>query len=395
MPMKNLSLKSKFLKEALTLKINEKAQFLKKEGKKVYFFSIGDPDFSTPEEIKNRGIEAIKNNFTKYTAGAGILPLREEISKDIEKRLGIKYKPEEIVVTVGGKFAIASSILAICDKDDEVIILSPYFPSYLEMVYIAGGVPKIIKLKEKERFVLKPEILEKSIGKKTKALLLNSPHNPTGVVLRKDELKEISKICEKKDIFIISDEVYSQLLFDGKEHFSIASFKEAFKRTFLIDSFSKTYCMTGWRVGYCAAPLKLSKTVSAIQSHMNSSTSAISQYAALYALKMENKKLKEMLKSFEERRDIMVESLNKIENISFIKPEGAFYIFINVKNYLKGNKKSFDLSLYLLENFGVATMPGSSFGMEGYIRLSFAVSKEDIIEGVKKLKEGLNCSLKP
>ncbi len=391
--MKKLSLKCKFLKEALTLRINEKAQNLKKEGKKVYFFSIGEPDFNTPEEIKNKGIEAIKINFTKYTAGAGMLPLREEISKDIEKRLGLKYKPEEIVVTVGGKFAIASSLLAICDKGDEIIILSPYFPSYLEMVYISGGIPKIIKLKEKERFVLKPEVLEKTIGKKTKALLLNSPHNPTGIVLRKEELKEISRICAKKGIFIISDEVYSSLVFDGIKHISIASFKESFERTFLIDSFSKTYCMTGWRVGYCAAPLKLSKQVSAIQSHMNSSTSAISQYAALYALKMGDKEIKEMLKSFEERRDIMAECLNKIEKISFVKPEGAFYIFVNVKNYLKRNKNSFDLSLYLIENFGIATMPGSAFGMEGYIRLSFATSKEEIIEGIKILKEGLNCFL--
>lgn len=391
--MKKLSLKCKFLKEALTLRINERAQNLKKEGKKVYFFSIGEPDFNTPDEIKNKGIEAIKINFTKYTAGAGILPLREEISKDIEKRLGIKYKPEEIVVTVGGKFAIAASILAICDKGDEIIILSPYFPSYLEMVYIAGGIPKIIKLKEKERFVLRPEVLEKAIGKKTKALLLNSPHNPTGIVLRKEELKEISRICAKKDIFIISDEVYSSLVFDGIKHISIASFKESFERTFLIDSFSKTYCMTGWRVGYCAAPLKLSKSVSAIQSHMNSSTSAISQYAALYALKMGDKEIKEMLKNFEERRNIMIECLNKIEKLSFVKPESAFYIFVNVKNYLKRNKSSFDLSLYLIENFGIATMPGSAFGMEGYLRLSFATSKEEIIEGIKILKEGLNCFL--
>lgn len=387
--MKKLSSKCKFLKEALTLKINERAHSLKKEGKKVYFFSIGEPDFPTPDEIKEKGIEAIKNNFTKYTPGAGILPLREEISRDIEKRLGIKYKTEEIVVTVGGKFAIAAAVLAICDKGDEILIPAPYFPSYLEIVYIAGGIPKIIKLKEKERFVLNPEELLKKINKKTKGIILNSPHNPTGVVYSKEELEEILNVCIKKDIFIISDEVYSQLLFDGKKHISIASLKKGFERTFLVDSFSKTYCMTGWRVGFCAAPLKLSRAVAAIQSHMNSSTSAISQYAANYALKMDNQKLKEMLKSFQERRDVMVEELKKIEKLSFIIPEGAFYIFVNVRKFLKGNKKSFDLSLFLLENFGIATMPGSSFGTEGYIRLSFAVSKEDIIEGIKILKEGL------
>lgn len=387
--MKKLSSKCKFLKEALTLKINERAHSLKKEGKKVYFFSIGEPDFPTPDEIKEKGIEAIKNNFTKYTPGAGILPLREEISRDIEKRLGIKYKPEEIVVTVGGKFAIAASVLAICDKGDEILIPEPYFPSYLEMVYIAGGIPEIIKLKEKERFVINPEELLKKINKKTKGIILNSPHNPTGVVYTKEELEEILKVCIRKNIFIISDEVYSQLIFDNKKHISIASLKNGFERTFLIDSFSKTYCMTGWRVGYCAAPLKLSGAVAAIQSHMNSSTSAISQYAANYALKMDNQKLKEMLQSFQERRDVMVEELKKIEKLSFIIPEGAFYIFVNVKNFLKGNKKSFDLSLFLLENYYIATMPGSAFGTEGYIRLSFAVSKEDIVEGIKKLKEGL------
>lgn len=387
--MKNLSSKCKYLKEALTLKINERAHSLKKEGKKVYFFSIGEPDFPTPDFIKEKGIEAIKNNFTKYAPGAGILPLRKEISRDIEKRIGIKYRPEEIVVTVGGKFAIAAAILAICDKEDEIIIPAPYFPSYLEMVYISNGIPKILKLKERDGFKINVKDLERIITKKTKALLLNSPHNPTGIVYEKEELEEILRICIKKNIFIISDEVYSQLLFDGKKHISIASLKGGFERTFLIDSFSKTYCMTGWRVGYCAAPLKLSSAVSAIQSHMNSSTSSISQYAAIYALRMENEELKNMLLSFEERRNVMIEELKKIENISFIKPEGAFYIFINVKKYLKGNKKSFDLSLNLLENYGIATMPGIAFGTEGYIRLSFAISKEDIIEGIKKLKEGL------
>lgn len=392
--MKNLSSKCKYLKEALTLKLNEMANNLKKEGKKVFSFSIGEPDFPTPDEIKEKGIEAIKNNFTKYTPGAGIISLREEISKDIEKRHGIKYNPEQIVVTVGGKFAIAAAILAVCDKGDEIIIPSPYFPSYLEMVYIAGGIPKIIKLKEEERFILNPRELLKNIKKKTKTIILNTPHNPTGVLYKKEELEEILNICIKKDIFIISDEVYSQLVFDGKKHISIASLKGGYERTFLIDSFSKTYCMTGWRVGYCASTLNLSKAISAIQSHLNSSTSAISQYAAIYALKMEDKKIFQMLKCFEERRDVMVEELNKIENVSFIKPEGAFYIFLNVKNYLKGNKSSYDLSLYLLENYGVSTMPGSSFGEEGYLRLSFAISKEDIVEGIKKLKEGLCNFLK-
>lgn len=389
MPMKKLSSKCKYLKEALTLKINEKAHQLKKEGKKVFLFSIGEPDFNTPDEIKEKGIEAIKNNFTKYTPGAGIMVLRQEISKDLEKRLGIRYKPEEIVVTVGGKFAIAAAILSICDKGDEIIIPSPYFPSYLEMVHISGGTPKVLKLKEKDGFKINIKELEKTITNKTKALIINSPHNPAGVIYHKDELENILKISKKKGIFIISDEVYSQLLFDGERHISIASLKGGFERTFLVDSFSKTYCMTGFRIGYCAAPSKLSMAVSAIQSHMNSSTSAISQYAATYALKMGGEKIREMLKSFEERRNVMVEELNKIKNISFIVPKGAFYIFINIRKYLKGNKKSFDLSLYLLEKFGVATMPGSAFGTEGYIRLSFAVSKEDIIEGVKKLKEGL------
>lgn len=391
--MKKLSNKCKYLKEALTLKINERAHQLKKEGKKVFFFSIGEPDFHTPDFIKEKGIEAIKQNFTKYTPGAGINPLREEISKVIKERLGIYYKPEEIVVTVGGKFAIASAILAICDKGEEVLIPVPYFPSYIEMVYIAGGIPKLIKLKENDGFVLKPEALEKAITKKTKGLILNSPHNPTGAVYSKEELYEISKIALKKDIFIISDEVYSQLLFDGLKHVSICSFKETFNRTFLIDSFSKTYSMTGWRVGFCAAPLKLSKAISSIQSHMNSSTSSISQYASLYALRMGKDEINDMVKSFEERRNIMVKELKKIPEISFITPKGAFYIFLNVKNYLKRNKSSFDLSYYLLEKKGVATMPGSSFGMEGYIRLSFAISEEDIIAGVNKLKEGLNCFL--
>ncbi len=387
--MKKLSKKTKHLKEALTLKINEKAHQLKREGKRVFFFSIGEPDFHTPDFIKQRGIEAINENFTKYAPGAGISPLREEISRDIKKRLGIYYQPEEIVVTVGGKFAISAAILAICDKDDEIIIPAPFFPSYLEMVYLAQGIPKIIKLKEKDGFILKPEDLEKVITKKTKGLILNSPHNPTGVVYSKDELYKIAKIALKKDIFIISDEVYSQLLFDGLEHISIASFKETFNRTFLIDSFSKTYCMTGWRIGYCAAPKNLSEKVAAIQSHMNSSTSSISQYAALYALKMERDLIDKMVSSFEERRNVMVEELKKIPNISFINPKGAFYIFVNVKNYLKGNKTSYDLSYHLLESKNVATMPGSAFGYENFIRLSFAISKEDIIEGIQKLKEGL------
>ena len=378
--------------EALTLRIAARAKELSKQGRKVFFFSIGEPDFPTPRAIKDKGIEAIETDFTKYTAGSGIPELRKAISADLTGRLGLPYAPDEIAVTIGGKFAIAAAVLASCDPGDEVIVPLPCFPSYFDQVRLAQAVPVAVTPEEGNGFRLTRAQLDAACTPRTKLLLLNTPHNPTGVVYSREDLAPLAAFIRETGIYAVADEVYEQLLFGGLRHASLAAFPEIRDQVFLVNSFSKTYCMTGWRIGYCAAAKPLSAAVSAVQSHMNSSANSIAQWAAVGALEGSQKPVTDMHAVFERRRDQMVDLASRIPDISFPKPDGAFYLFINITKYLGGKaRNSYEASMHLLENFGLAVMPGSAFGTEGYIRLSYAVSDDDIRDGLRILRDGLEA----
>jgi len=390
--MKSLSKRMDHVSEALTLKINARAKELAGQGRTVFFFSIGEPDFPTPRNIKNAAIAAIEGDFTKYTAGAGIPELRRAIARDLNDRLKLPYAADQVAVTIGGKFAIAAAVLAACDPGDQVLIPLPCFPSYIDQVHLAMAEPVLIPAAEENAFKVRLSDLESRLTPRTKLLLLNSPHNPTGVVYSKADLEPLVDFIRETGIFVVADEVYERLLFGGLRHVSLASFPEIFDQTFLVNSFSKTYCMTGWRIGYCAAPQRLSAAVAGIQSHMNSSANSIAQKAAVEALSGDQTQVEAMVRVFERRRDLMVELASGIEGLSFPRPDGAFYLWLNVTRHFTGRvRNSYELSMHLLENFGVAAMPGSAFGTEGYIRLSYAVSDADIRGGLQKLKEGLEA----
>jgi aspartate aminotransferase len=378
--------------EALTLRIAARARELSKMGRKVFFFSIGEPDFPTPRAIKDKGIEAIETDFTKYTAGSGIPELRQAISADLKGRLGLDYAPDEIAVTIGGKFAIAAAVLASCDPGDEVIVPLPCFPSYFDQARLAQAVPVPVTPEEANGFRLTRAHLEAAFTPRTKLLLLNTPHNPTGVVYSRDDLAPLAAFIRESGIYAVADEVYERLLFGGLQHASLASFPEIRDQVFLVNSFSKTYCMTGWRIGYCAAPKALSSAVAAVQSHMNSSANSIAQWAGVGALEGSQKPVDDMRAVFERRRDLMVGLASAIPDITFPRPDGAFYLFLNITRYLGGRaQNSYEASMHLLENHGLAVMPGSAFGTEGFIRLSYAVSDDDIRDGMRILKDGLQA----
>jgi aspartate aminotransferase len=390
--MKSLSKRMDHVSEALTLRIAARAKELSKQGRKVFFFSIGEPDFPTPRAIKDKGIEAIETDFTKYTAGSGIPELRKAISADLTGRLGLPYAPEEIAVTIGGKFAIAAAVLASCDPGDEVVIPLPCFPSYFDQARLAQAIPVPVTPSEENGFRLTRSQLEAVCTPRTKMLLLNTPHNPTGVVYSREDLAPLAAFIKESGIYAVADEVYERLIFGGQRHASLASFPEIRDQVFLVNSFSKTYCMTGWRIGYCAAPKALSSAVAAVQSHMNSSANSIAQWAAVGALEGSQEPVDRMLAVFERRRDLMVELASTIPDITFPRPDGAFYLFINITRYLGGRaRNSFEAAMYLLEEHGLAVMPGSAFGTEGFIRLSYAVSDEDIRNGMQELKSGLEA----
>jgi len=390
--MKALSKRMEHVSEALTLRINARAKELAGQGRKIYFFSIGEPDFPTPRNIKDAGIRAINADFTKYTAGAGIPELRRAIARDLQDRLALPYAPGQIAVTIGGKFAIAAAVLAACDPGDELLIPTPCFPSYIDQARLAQAVPTLIPAREEEGFKIRRQDLDAHLTSRTKMLILNTPHNPTGVVYSYEDLRPIANFIRDNGIYVIADEVYERLLFGRLKHVSLASFPDIFHQTFLVNSFSKTYCMTGWRIGYCAAPEHLSGAVAGVQSHMNSSANSIAQRAAVEALSGGQKQAVEMVGVFERRRDLMVELASAVPGVTFPRPEGAFYLWLNVREHLKGGvTASYDLSMHLLENFGLATMPGSAFGTEGYLRLSYAVSDDDVRGGMQKLKEGLEA----
>ena len=389
-----LSRKAQRIEASVTLAITAKAKEMKEKGIDVISFGAGEPDFNTPENIINAAIKAMQEGNTKYTNVNGILPLREAICKKFKEDNGLIYKPSQIVVSTGAKQSLANVFLAILNPGDEVIVPNPYWVSYPELIRLADGKAVFVESDETSSYKFTKENLEKAVTEKTKAIILNTPNNPTGTIYNKEELIEIAEFAKKYDLIIVSDEMYEKLIYDGESHVSIASVShDAYERTIVINGLSKSYAMTGWRLGYCGATEKIAKLMTNIQSHMTSNVCSITQYAAVEALNGPQDKVKEMISEFEKRRNYMAKTLEEMNNLSIIKPQGAFYIMINIDKCLgkeiNGEKinDSMDFSANLLENEKVAVIPGKAFGLDNYIRVSYATSMEAIEKGINRIRE--------
>jgi len=369
---------------------------LKRKGKDIISFAIGEPDFDTPPHIKDAAARALKEGYTHYSPSAGILPLRESIARYISKTRGIEVDPDEVVVTPGAKPIIAYGILACVNEGDEVIYPNPGFPIYESFINFVGAKPVPLPLLEEKEFSFDPEQLKREVTDKTRMIIINSPHNPTGGVLTQKDLELIAEICIENDIWVVSDEVYSQIIYD-EEFRSIASIPGMKERTILIDGFSKTYAMTGWRLGFGVMPEDLARDVTRIQTNVNSCTNTFIQHAGIEALEGPQDASLAMVKEFKERCDIIWKGLSEIKGIRCVKPKGAFYIYPNVTQVCRNLnlKNSKELQEYLLYEANVAVLGRTCFGRrnEGeedeYIRLSYATSKEDILEGLERIKKAV------
>ncbi|NLI58404.1 MAG: pyridoxal phosphate-dependent aminotransferase [Clostridium sp.] len=392
-----LSKRALSISPSSTLVIDAKAKKMRLEGVDVVGFGAGEPDFDTPEHIKEAAVKAIKEGFTKYTPASGMLELKEAVCRKLKKDNGLEYKLENIVISNGAKHSLANIFQAICNPGDEVIIPCPCWVSYPEMIKMASGKPIRLKATEEEGF--KPSI-DKFLGaitEKTKAIIINSPSNPTGMVYTEEELREIAKIAVEKKIYIISDEIYEKLIYDNLKHVSIASFNEEIKDlTILVNGVSKSYSMTGWRIGYTASNEKIADVMTNIQSHFTSNPNSIAQKAALAALDGNDDIIDAMISEFVKRRDYMVDRINSIEGISCIKPNGAFYVMMNISKLIGKEIKGVKITgsdvfaNVLLEKANVALVPGSGFGTDIHVRLSYATSFENITEGLNRIEKFLN-----
>jgi aspartate aminotransferase len=369
---------------------------MKSEGKDIIGFGAGEPDFDTPAHIKDAAIKAINNNFTRYTPASGIPELKEAIVEKYIKESGLTYTPGQIVVSNGAKHSLNNVLAALLNDGDEVIIPSPYWVSYPELVKLNGGTPVIVDTKQEYNYKLKGPELEKNLSPRTKALILNSPSNPTGQVYTRNELEVIAYLAVRYNFYIISDEVYEKLIYDGKEHITIASLGEDIQDlTIIVNGVSKTYAMTGWRIGYTASEPELAAVMAGIQSHTTSNPNSIAQKAAYAALSGPQECVEEMRKAFEKRKNYMVDLIKEIPLINCIDPKGAFYLFLNIGETF--NKKfrgipvenSNKFASLLLENYLVALVPGEAFGASDYVRVSYATSMENISNGLERINSFL------
>ncbi len=388
-----ISNKAKSISSSPTLALDAKYKQMKKDGIPVVGFGAGEPDFNTPDNIKEAAVKAIENNVTKYTPASGTVELKKAICKKFKDDHGLDYDIENIVVSNGGKHSLTNIFMAICEDGDEVIIPAPFWVSYPEMVKMAGGVPKFLNTTEESEFKFSPEELEAIITPKTRALVLNSPSNPTGMVYSEDALEKIAKIAVKHGIYVIMDEIYEKLVYEGT-YKNIATFGEDIKNlTITVNGMAKAYAMTGWRIGFTASNREVAKAMSNIQSHATSNPNSIAQAASVEALLGDQTSVSLMREEYIKRRDYMVERINSIDKISCVKPNGAFYIFMNVKELLgielygKVFSKASELCDDILERALVAMVPSEGFGIDGYVRLSYATSMENIKEGLDRIEK--------
>lgn len=392
-----LSKRAGKIKPSPTLAMDAKAKAMKASGVDVVNFGVGEPDFDTPDNIKEAAIKAIKDGFTKYTPVGGIDPLKDAVIEKFRKDNNLEYGRDEIIVSCGAKHSLYNIAQALYGQGDEVIIPAPYWVSYPDQVILNDATPVFVKTYEKDKFMLKPDVLESHITKKTKAIILNSPSNPTGLTYDKKTIEDIAGIALKHNLYVISDEIYEKLTYDGFAHISIASLNSEIKaRTLVVNGLSKAYAMTGWRIGYTAGPKDIIRAMTNIQSQSTSNPASIAQKAAVEALTGPQDFIKTMLSEFDRRRKFLVSELNSIPGISCLTPTGAFYAFPNTSKLYGKHAEGYEVSssselaLYLLEKASVALVPGDAFGDNDYIRLSYATSMENIKKGAERIKEAVN-----
>lgn len=393
--MSNIAKKASSISPSSTLAIDAKFKSMRAQGLDVVGFGAGEPDFDTPQHIKDAAIEAIMQGKTKYTPASGTLELKQAVCRKFKRDNNLDYKPENIVVSNGAKHSLVNVFTAICDPGDEVIIPAPYWVSYPEMVKLADGVPIMLPTSEEKDFKFSIEDLKAAITPKTRAIIINSPSNPTGMVYTEEELRKIADVAVEHNIYVVSDEIYEHLTYEGKP-VSIASFGDKIKDlTIIVNGVSKTYAMTGWRIGYTASNAEIAKIMSNIQSHATSNPNTIAQYAAIAALDGPHDAAESMRKAFLERRNYMVERMNKIDGVSCLCPHGAFYVMMNISKLIGKEiagckiKGSDDFADAFLEKANVAVVPGSGFGADNYVRWSYATSMENIKAGLDRLEKFL------
>lgn len=392
----SLSKKYQSINPSTTLSIDAKYKEMKQQGLDVVGFGAGEPDFDTPQHIKDAAIEAINQGFTKYTPASGTLELKKAVCRKFERENGLIYKPENIVISNGAKHSLVNALGAICNEGDEVILPAPFWVSYYEMIKLSGGVPVVLNTAAKNNFKISADDFKNAITPKTVAIILNTPSNPTGMVYTNDELEKIARVAEENNIYVISDEIYEHLVYDGEPSRSIATFGDKIKDlTIIINGVSKTYAMTGWRIGYSASNKTISTIMANVQSHATSNPNSIAQVAAVAALEGPTVSIDNMKAAFKERRDYMVTRINSIKGVSCLKPQGAFYVMMDIKDIIGKEIKGVKINgsddfanLFLSEN-NVAVVPCSGFGADEYVRWSYATSMEQIKLGLDRLEEFL------
>ena len=396
----SLSKRAELISPSATLAIAARAKAMKAEGIDVIGFSAGEPDFDTPSYIKKAAKKALDEGFTKYTPASGTEELKKAICRKFKGENNLEYHTSEIIVSCGAKHCLYNVFQVLCQEGDEVILSVPYWVSYAEQIKLAGAKSIFIETSEEDGFKISPSQLEQAITPRTKLFLINSPNNPTGVVYSRKELEALKEVVVKKGIYVISDEIYEKIIYDDREHVSIASFGPAIKKlTILINGVSKTYSMTGWRIGYAAGDKRIIGAMSSLQSHSTSNPTSIAQKAAVVAICEQTEVVGKMVLEFRKRRDYVVERLKEMPGISCLKPEGAFYVFVNVSKILKKRYNeeiigdSVHLAELLLKQARVALVPGAAFGADNYVRLSYAASMNDIREGLARLNQFIvHCS---
>lgn len=391
--MKPLSVKNMGIEESMTLAITAKAKQLKESGVNIVSFGAGEPDFNTPKTIRDCAIARIEKGGIGYTEASGLLELKKAVCNKLKTDNGLNYTTKQIVVSSGAKHSLFNALQAICNPGDEVIIPSPYWVSYYELTKMADAEPVLVQAEASNLFKVTAEQLEKAVTPKTKALLINSPNNPTGAVYSKDELLAIGELANKHDLYIISDEIYEKLIY-GETHISIASLSDAlYERTIVVNGLSKAYAMTGWRIGYTASSETIAKIMSNIQSHATSNPNTIAQYAGIEALNGDQTAIEDMRLAFEARKDYMVKTLHAMPQISCVEPKGAFYVMVDVSAFFGKTiegvevKGSMEVAALLIDYANIAVIPGIAFGVDDYIRLSYATSMENIEEGLSRLNK--------
>ena len=373
-----------------TMAVSEEAKRLRSEGRKVVDFSIGEPDFNTPDNIKGRGHRAIDENFTRYTSAPGIQDLREAVVDKYRHQYGVDYSVPEVVVSCGAKHTLFNLAFVLFEEGDEVLLPVPYWVTFPEQFKMVGAVPVEVMTREEDDFVLKASALEAKVTSRTRAMVVNTPNNPTGAVIPAEEMDRIVDLALDRELMIIFDECYEFFVFDGNKHTSLAQYADRAKHvSLLVNTASKTYAMTGWRIGYLVAPREIAKSVSNVQSH-SANPASVSQIAALESILGNQDSVPQMIAEYERRRRYVVERLNGMAGLSCANPGGAFYAFPNISNYFGSEvRDSVEFSTWLLRQSGVAVVPGSAFGMEGHVRISFATSMENLVTGMDLMEDAL------